>query len=65
LEEAHRIKTLRRTAALERGKPILEFFDTLKSDFGYGLVQIQSKAHKRKSHRDVRPRLEGRVPRKG
>jgi hypothetical protein len=52
-------------AVLERGKPILEFFDTLESDFGYGLVQIQSKAQKRRSHRDVGPRLKGRIPRKG
>jgi hypothetical protein len=59
------MKTTRRTAALERGKPILVFFDTLKSDFGNGLVQFQSKAHKRRFHRDVEPRLEGRIPRKG
>jgi hypothetical protein len=62
---ATRTKTLRRTAVLERDKPILGFFDTLKSDFGYGLVQIQSKAQKRRSRRDVGPRLEGRIPRKG
>jgi hypothetical protein len=60
-----RTETLRRTAGLERVKPILEFFDTLESDFGFGLVQIRGKAQKRRFHRDVGPRLEGRIPRKG
>jgi hypothetical protein len=52
-------------AGLERDGPILVFFDTLESDFEYGLVQIQSKAQKRRSHRDVGPRLEGSNPQKG
>jgi len=58
-------QTLRRAAGLERVKPTLGFFETLESDFEYGLVQIRSKAQKRRSHRDVGPRLEGRIPRKG
>jgi hypothetical protein len=41
------------------------FFDTLESDSGFELVQIQEKAHKRRLHRDVRSRLEGRNPRRG
>jgi hypothetical protein len=52
-------------ADLEREMPILVFFDTLESDFEYGLVQIQSKAQKRRSHRNVGPRLKGSNPRKG
>jgi hypothetical protein len=50
---------------LERGQPTFEFFETLESDSGYELVQIREKAHKRRSHRDVGLRLEGRNPRRG
>jgi hypothetical protein len=60
-----RAKTLMREAALAGGKPILEFFETLESDFEFGFVQIQDKAQKRRFHRDVKPRLEGRIPREG
>jgi hypothetical protein len=60
-----RTETLRRVAGLERVKPILVFFETLESDFEFGLVQIQGKAQKRRSHRDVGPSREGRNPRKG
>jgi hypothetical protein len=41
------------------------FFETLESDSGFELVQIQEKAQKRRFHSDVRPRLEGRNPRRG
>ena len=41
------------------------FFETLESDFEFGLVQIHGKAQKRRSHSDMRPRLKGRIPRRG
>jgi hypothetical protein len=30
-----------REAALERGKPTLEFFETLKSDIEFGFIQVR------------------------
>jgi hypothetical protein len=53
-----RTRTLRRVAGLERVKPILVFFETLESDFEFGLVQIRGKAQKRRS-----PEMWGRVTR--
>jgi hypothetical protein len=52
-------------AVLERDKPTFVFFETLESDFELGLVQVHGKAQKRRPHSDVRPRLEGRIPRRG
>jgi hypothetical protein len=46
-------------AALERGEPTFEFFDTLESGHDDGLVQRRGKAHERRpSFREVEARGE-------
>jgi hypothetical protein len=52
-------------AVLARDKPTFEFFETLECDDEFGFVQVQRKAHKRRSFSDGGPRLEGGIPRRG
>jgi hypothetical protein len=52
-------------ATLARGKPILGFFETLESLHNDGFVQRCGKAHERRLCRNAKPRLEGRIPRRG
>jgi hypothetical protein len=58
-------KTSRRVAVLERDKPTFELFETLESGHNDEFVQRCGKAHERRSRGDMRPRLEGRNPRRG
>jgi hypothetical protein len=51
--------------SLERGEPILGFFDTLQSRLGDGFAQHQVEAHERRLRGSTRPRPEGRNPRRG
>jgi hypothetical protein len=51
--------------SLERGEPILGFFDTLQSRLGDGFAQRQVQAHERRLRGNTRPRPEGRNPQRG
>jgi hypothetical protein len=59
----HRLttETSGRSAALERGKPILQLFDTLQSQRRDGRFAVQQdvKAHERRFRGSTRPSLEG------